>query len=125
MGLTVLFYVQFGVAILFGATFILTPVRSMKMYGIEDTQGHFTLVTRLYGTVVLMYCVVAWFAAGMDDSIARRGIAIAFAVSLGSGFIVFIPYMLKKTLNAFGWLPTFLQFGFTVSYIYFAIAMQV
>ena len=97
----------------------------MKMYGIEDPNAHFVMLTRLYGTVLAMYCVVAWFAAGMPDSAARRGITISYAVSMGLGFVVFLPYMVKKTLNAFGWVPTFLQGAFMVAYIYFAIAMGV
>lgn len=125
MGLTVLFYVQFAIAILFSASFILTPKRAMKMYGTEDMEARYVMLTRLYGTVIAMFCVVAWFAAGMDDSVARRGIVISYAVSMGLGFVVFLPYMLKKTINAFGWVPTALQGGFAVAYIYFAIAMQV
>ena len=36
---------------------------------------------------------------------------------MGSGFVVFIPYMIKKTLNAFGWVPTAIQGLFMVAYL--------
>ena len=125
MGLKVLFLVQFGVALLFALSFILTPKKSMEMYGTTEINRTFELLTRLYGTVVLMYCLIAWFAAGMEDSVARRGIVITYAISMGASFIVFLPYMIKKTLNAFGWVPTALQGAFMVAYIYYAITMQV
>lgn len=125
MALRVLFLVQFGVAIPFSLSFLLAPKQSMKMYGVDNPTEQYLLLSRLYGSVIIMYCLVAWFAAGMADSVARRGIVIAYAASMGMSFVVFVPYMIKKTLNAFGWFPTFLQGAFMVAYIYFAITMQV
>jgi hypothetical protein len=125
MGLKVLFIVQFAVGALFSVSFLLTPKKSMKMFGVDNPSEQYVLLTRLYGAKVLLLCVVAWFAAGMADSVARQGIVVAYAVSQGVSFSVFLPYMIKKTLNPIGWIPTALEGLFAVAYVYFAVTMSI
>jgi hypothetical protein len=125
MSLRVLFLIQFGVAALFSLSFLLMPKQAMKSFGVQDLNRQFVLLTRLYGSTVLMYCLVAWFAADVADSAVRRGIVIAFAASMGMGFVVFLPSMIRKILNSMGWIPTALQALFTAAYVYYAVTMTV
>jgi hypothetical protein len=125
MLLTVVFYVQFGLGLLFACNFLFAPKMGLKSYGIEDPMPAFVMLTQLYGSVILMYALIAWYAAGIDDSVIRRGITIVYAISMGSGLVVFLVYMLKKTLSSFGWIPTFLNAAFTALYAYSAAVMKV
>lgn len=125
MALRVIFLVQFGIAGLFGLMFFLIPKKAMTSFVGEVPDDRYAFLTRIYGTANFMWAVAAWFAAFMPDSAGRRGIAIAFAVSLGAGVFVLVPGVIRKTLTAFGWLPTVLQTVFTVLYIYFAVTMIV
>ena len=122
MKLKHLFMVHSVVALFHGGGFVLAPKPFMSLYGVSLADPSAVFVTRLFGTGLLIYCFVAWFARNAEDSAARRAIVFGFFITGIIGFIVALLGQLSGVMNALGWLVVGLYLvliGVGYGYFYF------
>lgn len=75
------------VAILFGLAFLLMPVQTMTMYGVDlDISGQF--IARYLGSAFLGIGIVNWLARNSEDSKALRAVLLGFFIVSLTGLIV-------------------------------------
>lgn len=75
------------VAVLFGLSFLLMPVQTMTMYGVDlDISGQF--IARYLGSAFLGIGIVNWLARSSEDSKALRAVLLGFFIVSLTGLIV-------------------------------------
>ena len=122
MKLKHLFIVHSVVALFHGGGFVLAPKQFMSLYGVSLADPEATLIARLFGAALLIYCFVAWFARDAEDSAARRAIVLGFFITGIIGSIVSLLGQLSGVMNTLGWLVVGLYLvlvGVGYGYFYF------
>jgi hypothetical protein len=117
MKLSLAFTLNAVAALVFGLAFVLMPVTLADMYGGELNDAG-VYVARLFGAVVLGYCLISWLVRNAGESDTRRAIVIAFFASWAIGLIVTLITQFSGLLNALGWLNVVIYAYFTFAYGY-------
>jgi hypothetical protein len=99
-----LFNINIVVALLFGLGFILIPATVLDVYDVTLSDQGIT-VARLFGSAILAYPVLLWYAGRSDDPKYMKGASRALFTYWLLGTIFLIIAQLDNQLNAlFGWL---------------------
>ena len=107
------------VEIVFGVCFVLVPVRTGSLFGMELTESGI-LMGQLFGTTFIFGSIVLWLARNVSyDEKAGQAIITAVVMSNVIGFIVTLMATLSNVLNALGWLPVVLYLVFCLGFAYF------
>jgi hypothetical protein len=125
MKLRNLFIVNTIVALVFAAGLLLAPKTMLNLFGLNvgatvRTNAIMNFVAQLLGAALVVPGVLSWFAGGMEDSSARRSVAISFLLFDVIGFgVSFFVGMLPKVMSAAGWIIVVLFLFFTLGYAFF------
>ncbi len=102
MKLNSLFIINTIVAAIFGLAFVLLPETTSSLYDITLSPGG-VLIAQLFGTSLVGYAVLTWFARNAGESEGRNAIILAMVISDAIGFIVALLAQLSGVTNALGW----------------------
>ena len=93
------------VAILYGIGFVLIPANLTNLYG-GPAEPNVVLNARFFGSALLAWGVILWFARDFQDWAAVRGVLIGSVIGLVVGGIVNISATVQGLLNALSWSST-------------------
>lgn len=103
---------------LFGLGFALMPAQTLTLYGVTtDAVG--LILGRFFGSAMLGYAILTWFARGISDPQSRRAIVLALFLSSLLAAFVAIWGQLAGLFNAFGWIGVVVFPLFALAYGYF------
>ena len=102
MSYRIMFVITSLVTFLLGLAFLIVPSIAIKQFGVDDYAST-RMVTQFYGTAMLTLGLVLWFAGGVSDEGAQRGMGIGVLVGAAAGLIVTILATTGGTLRALGW----------------------
>lgn len=104
------------IALVFGLGFLLIPATILSFYTEVELNEAGTFMSRLFGSAILTYAAVLWFASDTPDSEAKRAIVKGFFLSMLVGLGVALHFQLTGPINALGWstvaLYAFLSFSY-------------
>jgi hypothetical protein len=102
----------------FGIGFAITPIQTLSLYGVTtDEIG--LILARFFGSAMLGYAILTWFARGVDEGPGKRAIVLALFLSSVLAAIVAIWAQLAGYFSAFGWIGVVLFPLFALGYGYF------
>ena len=125
MKLRNLFLVGAVVTLIFAAGLLLAPKTMLGIFGLSvgatvRSNAVLNLVAQLLGAALVVPGLLGWFAGGMQDSGARRSVAVTLLIFDLVGFgVSFFVGMLPKVMSAAGWVIVALFLLFTLGYAYF------
>jgi uncharacterized membrane protein YfcA len=93
------------VAILYGIGFVLIPANLTILYG-GPAEPNVVLNARFFGSALLAWGVILWFARDFQDWAAVRGVLIGSVIGLVIGGIVNISATVQGLLNVLSWSST-------------------
>ena len=105
-------------ALLFALGFLLVPAYLLSAYGAE-ADAELVQMARFFGSAMLGYAMLTWFARNAEQSKARRAIVLGLSVSFVVGFIVALQGQLSGAVGTLGWLTVGLYLLFALGYLYF------
>lgn len=91
------------IALVFGLGFIFIPALVLSFYTSVELGEAGLLMARLFGSAILTYTAVLWFASDTPDSEAKRAIIKGFFLTMLIGFAVALHFQLTGNINALGW----------------------
>lgn len=104
------------IALVFGLGFLLIPATILSFYTAVELNEAGTFMSRLFGSAILTYAAVLWFASDTPDSEAKRAIVKGFFLTMLIGLGVVLHFQLTGPINALGWstvaLYAFLAFSY-------------
>ena len=104
-------------ALLFALGFLLVPGYLLSAYG-ASADAELVQMARFFGSAMLGYALLTWFARNAEQSAARRAIVLSLGVSFGIGFIVALQGQLSGVVGTLGWLTVALYLFFALAYGY-------
>ncbi len=125
MKLRNLFMVSAVVALIFAAGLLLAPKTMLNLFGLSvgatvRNNAILNLVAQLLGAALIAPGLLSWFAGSMQDTGARRSVAVSLLVFDIVGFgVSFFVGMLPKVMSAPGWAIVALFLFFTLGFAYF------
>lgn len=125
MKLRNLFLVGAVVTLIFAAGLLLAPKTMLGIFGLSvgstvKYNATLSLVAQLLGAALVVPGLLGWFAGGMQDSGARRSVAVSLLIFDLVGFgVSFFVGMLPKLMTTAGWVIVALFLLFTLGYAYF------
>jgi uncharacterized membrane protein YfcA len=90
------------VAVLYGIGFLVFPGNLVMLYG-EPPEVHVTLNIQFFGSALLAWGLIVWFARDCRDWAMVRGVLIGSVVGQVVGVLVTIWGMTQGILNAAAW----------------------
>ena len=107
------------VAIIFALGLILMPAFMGTLYG-TGTSPNQLLLARLFGSALLGFGVINWFAKDLDYT-TLRPIMLGNLVGDAVGFVVCVMGTLGGVMNSMGWLSValYLLLALGFAYLYF------
>jgi hypothetical protein len=125
MKLRNLLIVSAVVSLIFAAGLLLAPKTMLNLFGLNvgataKNNAILNLVAQLLGAALVLPGLLSWFAGSMQDTDARRSVAVSLLVFNVIGFgVSFFVGMLPKVMTAPGWSIVVLFLFFTVGFAYF------
>ena len=104
-------------ALLFGLGFLLAPESLLSAYG-ATPDAELVQMARFFGSAMLGYALLTWFARATAESEARKAIVLSLILSFAVGFIVALQGQISGVVNAFGWFTVALYLFFVLGYGY-------
>jgi len=93
------------VAILFGVGFVLIPANVIPLYGVP-LEPHVIMNARFFGSALLAWGVITWFARDFQEWAAVRGVLIGGIVGDVVGGLVNIWGTIQGLMNGLAWSST-------------------
>jgi hypothetical protein len=90
------------VAVLYGLAFLLVPDSISALYGVPSAP-HTALYTRFFGSALLGFGVIDWFAKDFRSWDATRGVLIGTAVTTAIGGLIALFAVVTGLSNAMTW----------------------
>lgn len=104
-------------ATLYGLGFLLFPGPSIAMYGTEP-ESHLILLIRYFGSTLLAFGVLEWFAKDFRDREAVRAVLIAVVILNAVGLLVTVGGMAEGLFNSTVWSSVVLYAAFLAGAVY-------
>ena len=119
MKLKTLFIINAVVCLLFGLSFVLMPGATVAMYGDENMGGQFKYVAQLFGSILIAFGAISWFARNSDQSKARDAIVLSQTIGNTLGFLVALINQFGGAVNALNWSTVVIYLLFALGFGYF------
>lgn len=110
------------IALVFGLGFLFIPALILSFYSAVALNEAGVFMARLFGSAILTYAAVLWFAADTPDSEAKRAIVKGFFYTMLIGLAVVLHFQLTGPINALGWTTVALYAFLAISYFKFNTA---
>jgi len=118
--MNVLFLVAMVVEFIFAALFLLIPAPALALFGVSlDLTS--TTMTRLFGSALLAFPVLLWYASRTDSQDFKRStVKTMFTYNLVV-FILFTIAQANGLMNSFGWGAVILHLIFLIWFGYYLV----
>ena len=103
MKLNIFLKVHAVIALIFSLGFLFIPALILSFYTSVDLNEAGTLMARLFGSAILTYAAVLWFASDAADSEAKRAIIKGFFLTMPIALAVSLHFQLTGPINNLGW----------------------
>jgi len=107
-------------AVLYGLVFVLMPANTVALYGVAP-EPHVDLNLQFFGSALLAFGVVLWFAKDFRDLEAVRGVLIATVVADVVGLLLNLWATFEGLLNAVAWTSTIIYVLLLAGSLYFLV----
>ena len=118
MNLKNLFLINAIIALFFGVVFVLFPNDTMAQYGVGMMSKGAVLVARLFGSALLGFALISWFARSFAKD-PQQSTALSFLVATGVGFVVSLLAQLDGAVNELGWTTVAIYLLLALGFGYF------
>lgn len=102
---------------LFGLSFLFAPELTAGNYGLALRDPGSVLMSRFFGSAMLMYAAGVFGLAVLQDGAAQRRAARALAVVTAAGLVLSVMGVLAGTVNAVGWSSVAIYGVFTLGWL--------
>jgi uncharacterized membrane protein YfcA len=117
MKLSNLLVVSAAIAAFFGIGLLVVTGPLLAIYGITlDKTG--TVVAQLFGSSLIAFAVLNWFARDIADPEARRAVILANLAGNAVGFVVILLGQLSGIANQLGWSNVAIYALLTLAWVY-------
>lgn len=106
------------IAILYGIAFVLIPSELAPLFG-GSSDPHAILNLRFFGSALLAWGAIVWFARDFKDWTAIRGILIGSVIGDIVGAIINVRATLQGLLNPLAWTSTLVYGALLIGALYF------
>lgn len=120
MKLSTLLLVSAGIGAVFGVAFVVVPGPLLSVYGITTDKAGL-LLGQLFGTALLGFTVLNWFARDVRDPDAQRAVVFANLTADGIGFVIALIGQLAAIANALGWSTVAIYLALALAFAYVGI----
>jgi hypothetical protein len=117
MKLNTLLLVSALVSAAFGIAFVVVTGPLLSVYGVTTDKAGL-LLAQLFGTALLGFAVLDWFARDVSDPDAQRAVVFANLTGDGIGFVVVLIGQLAGIANAVGWSTVAIYLAFALAFAY-------
>jgi hypothetical protein len=124
MNLNAFLKIHAAIALVFGLGFVFIPAMVLSYYTAVELGEAGVFMARLFGSAVLTYAAVLWFASDTPDSEAKRAIVKGFFLTMLVGFAVALHFQLTGPINALGWTTVALYAFLALAYFKFNSAAK-
>lgn len=122
--MNVLFIVSMIVEAIFGLGFVLAPDAMVNPLGVTlDEIG--IVFARLFGSAILSFAVLLWFARKSDNAEFRLGVVTSMSVFYVMSAVLLFIAELNGVVNAIGWGVVVLHGMLALWFYYFLVKMSV
>ena len=122
--MNVLFIVSMIVEAIFGLGFVLAPDSVVNPLGVTlDEIG--IIFARLFGSAILSFAVLLWFARKSDNAEFRLGVVTSMSVFYAMSAVLLLIAELNGLMNTIGWSVVALQAVLALWFYYFLVKMSV
>ena len=90
------------IAILYGIGFVLVPAKLIAIYG-GPPEPHAILNIQFFGSALLAWGLIVWFAKDFQEWTAVRGVLIGSVVGQVVGALVTVWGILQGVVNSLAW----------------------
>ncbi len=115
-----LFWVALIVEALFGLGFVFVPAALLGPYGVS-LDATATTLARLFGSALLSFPVLLWFALRSDKPDFRKGTVYSLTLFYLVSSVVLVIAQLANQMNALGWVVIAIQVILLVWFGYFLL----
>ena len=117
MKLSNLLLVSAVIALIFGVGLVVVTGSLLAVYGMTvDRTG--TVVAQLFGSLLLAFAVLNWFARNVTDPEARRAVILGNLTGNAVGFVVILLGQLSGIANQLGWSNVAIYALLTLAWLY-------
>lgn len=117
MKLSNLLLVSAVIALIFGVGLVVVTGSLLAVYGMTvDRTG--TVVAQLFGSLLLAFAVLNWFARNVTDPDARRAVILGNLTGNAVGFVVILLGQLSGIANQLGWSNVAIYALLTLAWLY-------
>jgi hypothetical protein len=89
-------------AVIHGVGFVLAPDHFATVYGLEHSMA-MALLSRMFGSALLAWGGIVWFARDFRDEAAVRAVLISTGIADVISLVVAVMGTLAGTMNEMGW----------------------
>ncbi len=116
MKLSVFFTIVAIVGLLFGLAFLLAPVQTMSVYGVDlDVSGHY--IARYFGAALIGYALILWQTkAGDPQDKTMRGILLGALIMTAASAVAALFDALYGVGNSLVWSTFAIYLLFTIGF---------
>ncbi len=117
MKLSNLLIVSAVIAAFFGIGLVVVTGPLLAIYGMTlDKTG--TVVAQLFGSLLIAFAVLNWFARNVTDQEARRAVGLGNLAGNAVGFVVILLGQLAGIANTLGWSNVAIYLVLTLAWAY-------
>jgi hypothetical protein len=117
MNIRNLLIVSAGIALIFGVGLVVVTGPLLSIYGMTvDKTG--TVIAQLFGSLLLAFAVVNWFARNIADPDARQAVVLGNLTGDAVGFVVILVGQLSGIANQLGWSNVAIYALLTLAWLY-------
>ncbi len=122
--MNVLFLVSMIVEAIFGLGFVIIPGGVVNPLGVTlDEIG--IVSARLFGSAILSFAVLLWFARKSDNKEFRLGVVTSMSVYYVMSAVLLLIAVLDGVMNTIGWSVVVLHGALALWFYYFLVKMSV
>ena len=117
MKLSNLLVVSAAIAAFFGIGLVVVTGPLLAIYGMTlDRTG--TVLAQLFGSLLIAFAVLNWFARNVTDPEARRAVVLGNLAGNAIGFVVILLGQLAGIANQLGWSNVAIYALLTLAWVY-------
>jgi hypothetical protein len=123
MRLTNLLVVSAAIAAIFGVALVVLTGPLLAIYGMTvDKTG--TVIAQLFGSLLIAFAVLNWFARNVTDPEARRAVVLGNLTGDAVGFVVILLGQLAGIANQLGWSNVAIYLLLTLAWAYVLVTQR-
>jgi hypothetical protein len=121
MNLKLLMSIKSVICWLFGLAFIIIPVQTLSIYGIQLNEGG-VFMAQLLGAAFILLALWLGMARDTKEELSKRAVAVSVTVGDLLGFALIVYGQLTGVGNALGWINALIYLLLAIGFAYTLVA---